>query len=114
MDPTTQKLERRLDARRHRIDVIDNQFVHLLAERGEVAIEIAEIKQELGRPLRDTVRENQHLDDVEHASARMGLRDPGRIRGIVRMIMDYCLWLEEFWLEEQGKPRYDGSQVSVC
>lgn len=83
-----------LDELRRRIDAIDDRIVELLAERAEVALEVAEAKRAAGaRTFHDPERERAVLE-------RLAAKGTGRfpreaVRAIFREIMSACLSIEE-------------------
>ena len=79
---------------RKEIDATDEQILALLLRRGELALQVAEEKQRLGRPLAyDPERERQVLDRIA-ALAGGGSLPPDAIRSIYREVISACLALQ--------------------
>lgn len=53
-----------LDDWRNRIDLLNRDLVRILNDRALCALRIGELKQRVGRPIRDPDREKRVLDDV--------------------------------------------------
>ena len=57
-----------LDAVRNEIREIDEKIIDLIAERQNLAAEVARIKREMGLPLRDEAQRRVVLDRVAYAA----------------------------------------------
>ena len=82
-----------IDDLRDRIDVIDNQLVHLLNVRVACAVEIGKLKHELGMPVYQPDREKQVLAHVRSVASE-GPLGPDAIARLFERIIDEARRLE--------------------
>ncbi len=59
---------RQIEALRTEIDAIDQEIVDLLNRRAKVALEIGEVKREIGKAVLDTKREEQVLKNLRDSN----------------------------------------------
>ena len=78
-----------IDKLRKEIDQIDAGIVKLIAERRDVALEIAKLKQKSG-PRGDKERLEQVLSNVENRANELGL-DGKRLRSIWTSLVEYMI-----------------------
>ncbi|PID33208.1 hypothetical protein CR969_02030 [Candidatus Saccharibacteria bacterium] len=76
-----------LDQQRQIIDDIDQEIIKLLARRFEAACIIGREKQQIGKDVFDTNREQSVLDDRAGVAEDEGL-NPDFVRNLMQMIMD--------------------------
>lgn len=76
-----------LEALRREIDVIDERFVTLLAERFRVTRQVGRIKAERGLPPQDATREAQIEAKVRRLAAEHDL-DEGLVSDVLRAVID--------------------------
>jgi chorismate mutase len=72
---------------RHRIDNIDEEIVHLLAERFQATQRIGEYKRDHGLPAVDAERESHQLERISRLAEENGL-DPSLARRILRLVLE--------------------------
>lgn len=75
-----------LEELRREIDEIDRQLISLLARRMGLAGEIARIKEERGKPLRDEGREGEVVERARGLARELGL-DPEVAEAVMRVII---------------------------
>ena len=75
-----------LQTLRDRIDLIDHQFVELLAERHRIVGEVAAVKRETGVPIRDDGREAALLADRRTVASHSGL-NPEVTESLFRLVL---------------------------
>lgn len=76
-----------LEVLRRQIDVVDEQFVTLLAERFQITRRVGHIKAERGLPAQDATREAQIDAKVRRLAADHGL-DEGLVSDVLRAVID--------------------------
>lgn len=81
-----------LNALRKRIDDLDTQLVQLLNERAGCALEIGQIKEELGLPIYQPAREAEVLAHVRGVNS--GPLDGGAMTRLFERIIDEARRLE--------------------
>ncbi len=85
----------KLEELRHRIDEIDEQLVRLFNARAQCALEIGEIKKQLGLPIYQPERETEVLQRVRAASAAGGgPLGPDAISRLFERVIDEARGLE--------------------
>jgi chorismate mutase len=75
-----------LDARRKRIDAIDEKILKLLEERVSEARKIGEEKKKLGKPIRDPVREAEVIENVIKSTKL----EKDFVKKLFGLIVGYC------------------------
>jgi chorismate mutase/prephenate dehydratase len=75
-----------LDARRKRIDAIDEKILKLLEERVEEAHKIGEEKKRLGKPIKDSAREEEVLEHVIKSTKL----EKDFVKKLFKLIVGYC------------------------
>ncbi|MDI6867254.1 chorismate mutase [Methanoculleus sp.] len=76
-----------LDAVRNEIRVIDEKIIDLIAERQNLAAEVARIKREMGLPLRDEAQRRAVLDRVFTYAVESRI-DPVAVRRIFEILVE--------------------------
>jgi chorismate mutase-like protein len=85
----------KIDELRDRIDALDERLVDLLNERARCALEIGEIKHELGLEIYQPDRESQVLNHVRrHGAANGGPLGPEALTRLFERIIDEARRLE--------------------
>jgi chorismate mutase len=85
---------------RARIDTLDSEILRLLNERARCALEIGEVKLEMGRGVYDPAREKEILERVEGASA--GPLEGAAVRRLFERILDESRRLERLGRSAEG------------
>jgi chorismate mutase/prephenate dehydratase len=75
-----------LDARRKRIDAIDEKILKLLEERVEEAHKIGAEKKRLGKPIKDPAREEEVLEHVIKSTKL----EKDFVKKLFGLIVGYC------------------------
>ncbi len=89
---------------RTRITQLDNDLLHLLADRRELAIEVAKSKQETSKPVRDQDREQQLLVRLINQGREIGL-DANYITNIYHTILEDSVLLQQAFLQQIKNPK---------
>jgi len=76
-----------LDAVRNEIRAIDEKIIDLIAERQNLAAEVARIKREMGLPLRDEAQRRAVLDRVFTYAVESRI-DPVAVRRIFEILVE--------------------------
>lgn len=76
-----------LDALRREIDLVDERFVELLAERFRITRRVGRIKAERGLPPQDATREAQIDAKVRRLATEFDL-DEGLVSDVLRAVID--------------------------
>jgi len=76
-----------LDAVRNEIRAIDEKIIDLIAERQNLAAEVARIKREMGLPLRDEAQRRAVLDRVFTYAVETRI-DPVAVRRIFEILVE--------------------------
>ncbi|WOX57816.1 chorismate mutase [Methanoculleus receptaculi] len=76
-----------LDAVRNEIREIDEKIIDLIAERQNLAAEVARIKREMGLPLRDEAQRMAVIDRVFTRAAESRI-DPIAVRRIFEILVE--------------------------
>jgi chorismate mutase len=76
-----------LDAVRNEIREIDEKIIDLIAERQNLAAEVARIKREMGLPLRDEAQRMAVIDRVFTRAAESRI-DPIAVRRIFEILIE--------------------------
>ncbi len=79
---------------RKEINRLNGEILDRLAERVDVAREIAGVKKRHDKPIVDATRERAVLDQARVQAAKRGL-DPDGVERIYRAIIDLCVEVEE-------------------
>lgn len=88
---------------RTRITTLDNKLLDLLAERRELAIEVAKSKQATSKPVRDQDREQQLLVRLINQGRELGL-DSNYITKIYHSILEDSVLLQQAFLQQIKNP----------
>ncbi|MFT5881293.1 MAG: chorismate mutase/prephenate dehydratase [Moritella sp.] len=88
---------------RTRITTLDNQLLSLLAERRELAIEVAKSKQTTSKPVRDQDREQLLLIRLINQGRERGL-DSNYITKIYHSILEDSVLLQQAFLQQIKNP----------
>lgn len=78
--------EEKLNELRQRIDEADKALIAALADRMAVMKDVAEVKKELGKPIKDEVRQEEALDNRRKWAEEYGV-PPILVAQIFRTIM---------------------------
>lgn len=89
----------RLDELRRQLDEVDAELIKLAASRQEIVSTIGQLKQGVGRQVRDFRRERQVLDHVRSRALETGL-DPDLAEGLLKQLIDASLARQE---QERGQ-----------
>jgi chorismate mutase/prephenate dehydratase len=89
---------------RTRITTLDSQLLSLLAERRELAIEVAKSKQATSKPVRDQDREQQLLVRLINQGRELGL-DSNYITKIYHSILEDSVLLQQAFLQQIKNPK---------
>jgi hypothetical protein len=84
---------KQLRALRRKIDVVDEQLIELVAQRFELAEEIASLKKKLGKGIHDEVRERSVIDLARRRARAMGL-DPEFVEDLMRLLIAHTAGVE--------------------
>jgi len=76
-----------LDAVRNEIRAIDEKIIDLIAERQNLAAEVARIKREMGLPLRDEAQRRAVIDRVFTYAVESRI-DPVAVRRIFEILVE--------------------------
>ena len=76
-----------LDAARNEIREIDEKIIDLIAERQNLAAEVARIKREMGLPLRDEAQRMAVIDRVFTRAAESRI-DPIAVRRVFEILVE--------------------------
>jgi chorismate mutase len=79
---------------RKKIDSLDEQILHLLADRVKVCESIGSAKKAQGLPIRDSERETQVYRRIREHAALLGL-DPVQVEAVYREIVNMCSSVQE-------------------
>ena len=79
---------------RKEINRINNEILDKIAERADVAREIAKLKRRNGKPIVDAAREHAVLFEARKQAAEQGL-NPDLVERIYQTIIDLCVKVEE-------------------
>lgn len=88
-----------LDELRGQLDQVDAELIKLAARRQEIVSAIGQLKQGVGRQVRDFRRERQVLDHVRGRALETGL-DPDLAEGLLKQLIDASLARQE---QERGQ-----------
>jgi chorismate mutase len=100
----------RLDELRRRIDALDEKLVELLNERASCAIQIGDIKQQLGMEVYQPEREAQVLGHVRaHGAALAGPLGAEALTRVFERIIDEARRLERESASEHKVPDDTGA-----
>jgi chorismate mutase len=79
---------------RKKIDVLDENILHLLAERSEICRSIGLLKKENTLPITDAPRENEVFANVRGKAPDFGL-DADQVEAVYRQIVNMCSSVQE-------------------
>jgi chorismate mutase len=79
---------------RGKIDEIDVQLLHFLAERAKICEAIGNAKKAQGLPIRDSARETEVFRRVREQAAKFGL-NPVQVEAVYREIVNMCSSVQE-------------------
>jgi chorismate mutase len=79
---------------RKKVDTIDEQILEALYKRIKVCKAIGVAKKKLGKPIRDTSRENEVYKMIKEKSAQFGLNS-GQVEVVYREIVNMCSAVQE-------------------
>ena len=88
---------------RHRIDVLDDRLIEVLAERARVVADVVRYKRAHDLEVVDRAREDRVLDDVERRAEKIGL-DPRIARQVLRAVIDAFTLVEDEELDRDPEP----------
>ena len=102
-----------LDNIRTRISALDSNLLGLLAERRELAIEVAKSKQSTSKPVRDQEREQQLLVRLINQGREIGL-DSNYITKIYHSILEDSVLLQQAFLQQIKNPNAPDTVARVA
>jgi predicted regulator of amino acid metabolism with ACT domain/chorismate mutase len=91
----------KLDNLRKKIDRIDGKLIDFLAQRLELAGDIAKLKKRAGKGLHDEVREQEIIERARKRARKKGL-EPEFVESLLRLTMAQMAGIEREQMEEAG------------
>jgi chorismate mutase len=79
---------------RGKIDEVDGQILHLLAERAKICEEIGSAKKTQRLPIKDATRESEVYRRVREQAEKFGL-NPVQVEAVYREIVNMCSSVQE-------------------
>ncbi len=83
-----------IDALREKVNAVDDQILHDLAQRVKICRAIGELKKKKGKPVHDIHRETEVFQRAQERAELLKL-DPERIERIYREIVNMCSTVQQ-------------------